>query len=504
MNKKDRRNFRNRKSRIERRLEKTSFPEKEGPVFAMTNMHYEMADRITATPAGGVGAIHTMVRRLGLERAIDEHLHLLKIHLPYQESDHVLNIAYNILAGGTKLEDLETLRQDEAYMNMLGAVRIPDPTTAGDFLRRFERSDIIKLMDVINDKRREVWSLQPKAFRERAVIDVDGSLVPTAGEKKQGMDISYKGIWGYHPLIVSLANSQEPLFLVNRSGNVPSHDGAGPWMNKAIDLCEGVFSEVRLRGDTDFSLTSHFDEWSERGVLFTFGYDAHSNLIKIADSLGVWDWTPLFRAPKYKIKTRKRKKRVNTKERTVINRNFETIRLCEELVAEFSYQPGKCKQPYRMIVLKKNLSVERGEPTLFPNEIKYFFYVTNDEDLSAEEVIGEANQRCNQENLIEQLKNGVHSLRVPVYDLTSNWAYMVIASLAWTLKAWFGLTQRRREDREDVLSMEFKRFLHRVMCIPGQVIKGARRIRVRLLAITDRVRLLFSSIYATARMKPIR
>ena len=93
-----------------------------------------------ATNAGGIGAIHAMVRQLGLDEAINEHLHLFKLHLPYRESDHVLNIAYNLLAGGSCLEHLELLRQDEAYLNAIGADRIPDPTTAGDFCRRFSGS----------------------------------------------------------------------------------------------------------------------------------------------------------------------------------------------------------------------------------------------------------------------------------------------------------------------------------------------------------------------------
>ena len=152
-----------------------------------------------------------------------------------------------------------------------------------------------------------------------------------------------------------------------------------------------------------------------------------------------------------------------------------------------------------MVVVKKNLSVEKGEIRLFP-EVRYFFYVTNDPAMSQEEVVREANERCDQENLIEQLKNGLGAIRVPVYDLVSNWAYMVVASLAWTLKAWMGLTLPRAADRRDVLRMEFKRFVNAVVRVPCQVVRGARRVTLRLLAYTDRVRLLFASLDATARL----
>jgi hypothetical protein len=185
------------------------------------------------------------------------------------------------------------------------------------------------------------------------------------------------------------------------------------------------------------------------------------------------------------------------KDAIVKEKEYKNIRLCSEDVAEFMYRPGKCRQDYRVVVLRKNLSVEKGEAVLF-DDVRYFFYIANDPRMSATEVVYQANERCDQENLIEQLKNGVNAMRVPVYDLVSNWAYMVIASLAWTLKAWFALTLPRKEDREEILRMEFKRFLHAVILIPCQVIKGGHRILLRLLGYTNRVRLLFLSLSARA------
>ena len=501
MNAKEQRSFEKRKDRIGRRLEKGSWPKKDGPVLSGSNYRYEISDRILATKAGGIGAIHQMVRNLGLPEAINRTLNLLKIHMPYHESDHVLNIAYNLLAGGTCLDDLELLRADESYLNMLGAVRVPDPTTAGDFLRRMGSEDICQFMDTVNTVRQKIWKEQPASFRRRAVIEADGVIAPTEGEKKAGMDISYKGGWGYHPLLISLANSQEPLYLVNRSGNVPSHSGAAAWLDRAIDLCQGTFDEVVLRGDTDFSLTSKFDDWTTRGVRFVFGYDALEKVREIADNLPAGEWQPLFRPEQEVPKYKQRRKRENTKEEVVIRRKFETIHLLEEFIAEFEYQPGNCRQPCRMIVLKKLLSVERGQPLLFPTDIRYFFYITNDPSLTGEEVVFEANGRCNQENLIDQLKNGLKALHAPVHDLNSNWAYMVIASLAWSLKAWFGMLQPCAVNREGLLRMEFKRFLNQVMLIPSQIVTTARRIHVRLLGFSHQMRILFASLKSTGKLR---
>src|SRR5258707_4762512 len=121
-------------------------------------------------PCGGLGAVHMLVRQLGLADDIARDLHLLKWHVPYLESDHVLNLTYNLLAGGTCLEDLELLRNNETYLNVLGAQRIPDPTTAGDFLRRFGAADLDILMRVLNGKRVRVCQHQPEAVLAEACV----------------------------------------------------------------------------------------------------------------------------------------------------------------------------------------------------------------------------------------------------------------------------------------------------------------------------------------------
>ena len=180
-------------------------------MLSASNIQYEVSDKARGVGCGGIGAMHLLAGRSGLVEAIDGNLHLLKVHLPYHESDHVLNIAYNILAGGTCLEDIEQRRNDEVYLDALAARSIPDPTTAGDFCRRFAAADVVTLMETINEVRLGVWRRQPGRFFQQAVIDADGTLATTYGQCKEGMDISFKGQWGYPPLVISLANTGEPL-----------------------------------------------------------------------------------------------------------------------------------------------------------------------------------------------------------------------------------------------------------------------------------------------------
>ena len=464
-------------------------------MFTASNIHFEIADRSRGLAHGGIGAMHLLARRLGLIDAIDRRLHLLKIHVPFHESDHVLNFAYNALCEGNCLQDIELRRNDEVFLDALGARRIPDPTTAGDFCRRFTVADIHTLQDIFHETRQKVWAKQPPAFFDQATIDMDGTLVETTGRCKQGMDIAYDGTWGYHPLVLTLANTGEVLSIVNRSGNRPSHEGAAVEVDRCLQRClQSGFRRVLLRGDTDFSQTEHLDRWNADGRLrFIFGYDAMANVIAMAEHLPEKAWKKLARPPRYEVATQARQRPDNVKDEVVRQRQFERLRLQCEHVAEFNYQPTACRETYRMIVVRKNISKEKGDTRLF-DEVRYFFYITNEWVWEAEEVVlapHGANGRCQQENILAQLQGGCHALRAAVDNLASNWAYMVMAALAWNLKAWWALVlpeqpgrwqAKHAREKRWALGLEFKTFVQAFVRLPCQLARTGRRLIFRLLS----------------------
>jgi hypothetical protein len=363
------------KRKIRQRLDRPITSPSPEPVFTASNIQYEVADKTKGIAYGGIGAIQLLVRKLGLAQAIDARLHLLKYHLPYHESDHVLNFAYNALCNGTCLDDIELRRNDLVFLDALGADRIPDPTTAGDFCRRFSATDVETLQDVFDQIRIKVWRQQPADFFDQAVLDVDGTLVATGAGCKQGVDIAYDGTWGYHPLIVSLANTGEVLSLVNRPGNRPSHEGAAEQLDLAILLCkEAGFRRVYLRGDTDFSQTKQLDGWDAQGVTFLFGIDAKANLKALAEDLPASAWADLQRRPRYTPQGPRRKRPDKIKDQIVRQREFETLTRIKEEVAEIAYRPTVCQRSYRLIVVRQTIAVEKGQARLF-EEIRYLFYL---------------------------------------------------------------------------------------------------------------------------------
>jgi hypothetical protein len=435
--------------------------------------------------------MHQIARNVGLIDALHTRLPILKRRRPYSEADHILNIAYNHLCGGYVLDDIEIRRNDKVFLDALGARTIPDPTTAGDFCRRFSVEHIERLMNIVNDVRVGVWQRQSQAFFDKtARIDADGSFVETTGECKQGMDISYKGAWGYHPLLVSLANTGEPLFIVNRSGNRPSHEGAATYFDRAIALCRRAgWQDILLRGDTDFSQTAHLDRWDAGDVRFVFGYDASKPMVARAQGLEDGEYDELIRKADALFDTRQqRAKQPRVKEKIIGQREFLNQRLEREDTADFEHKPNKAKRPYRIVVLRKTIIEERGQLCM-GQKYRYFFYITNDRAMTRDQVVAEANQRCNQENLIAQL-NQVHALNAPLNTLEANWAFMVIASLAWTLKAWSALllptsprwSSKHEAERERVLRMDFRSFVQRFILIPAQILRSGRKLIYRLLA----------------------
>lgn len=487
------RRLRDRQRRLARRLRKASRAD-NGPTLPTTKITYDLSERTRAIAHGGLGAVIEVVNRLKLAALIDASVKVLKVHRPYHESCHVLNIAYNILCGGRVLGDIERLRNDEVHLDALGVQSIPDPTTAGDFCRRFDETLIEALQDAFNVCRRKAWALQGPAFTdETARIDVDGSIIPTKGECKQGMGRSYKGIWGYLGLLVSLANTREPLFLRMLPGNASPLGVTAGYLDRAIALVrEAGFDKILLRGDTEFAQTKHFDRWDTDGVDFIFGYSAMRNMKAKANALDEGDYAELERRAKrtFVAEDKRRTQQPRVKEAIVKQRGYKNLKLKSEDIAEFKYRPKACKHSYRVVVLRKNITLERGETALI-DEIRYFFYITNQREMPAAQVVFEANDRCNQENLIAQLKDGgVRALHAPLNTLDANWAYMVMAALAWSLKAWTALslpiTGRWRKkhitQRDRWLCMELRTFLAAVINVPAQIVRSGRRRIFRLLA----------------------
>jgi len=511
-----------RKRRIKRRLDKKRLPaDTSRPMLAATNLSFEVAGRAVGTAYGGIGLVHLLVRELDLAAEIDRRLSLFKLYLPYHESDHVLSLAYNGLCAGTCLQDLELRRQDEAYLNLLGAERIPDPTTAGDFCRRFDRAALTALQAAFDAARQNIWARQSEDFFAEARIDADGTLVETGGACKQGIDLSYKGVWGYHPLVVSLANTGEVLRLRNRSGNRPSHEGAAELLDESLALCRAAgFRKILLRGDTDFSQTAHLDRWdAQSDVTFVFGYDCHATLHIQADDLPEEAWKPLERPPKYAVRTEPRTRPPNVKQQIVEERQFKDIRLLDEEVAEFDYRPTACTRAYRMIVVRKNLSVSEPRQGRIFQDYRYFFYLTNDRRSTPQEIVFSANDRCQQENMLAQLVS-LRALHAPVDNLLSNEAYMLITALGWNLKAWLALRlpetpgrwqAQHRAEKARLLTMEFRTFVNSWLRLPCQVVKSGRRIVLRLLAWNEWLPVFFrlaeelnAANETTPRRRPLR
>ena len=282
----------------------------------------------------------------------------------------------------------------------------------------------------------------------------------------------------------------EPLFLANRSGNRPSHEDAHLYLDKAIAVCRrGGFRKITLRGDTDFTQAKHLDRWDDDGVGVLFGTDARANRLELAENLPCDAYSLLERPVRYSVRTLPRSSREDHKSPIVVARQFETIRCLGEEVAEFDYRPGVCERAYRVIVLRKRLAREVGQMRLL-EEYRYFFFITNDRTTEASELVLLANDRCDQEDLIAQLKGGVKALSMPVDNLVSNWAYMVMASLAWSLKAWAALVlpqggrwaEKYGVERRSLLRMEFSTFCVAMIGVPCQVVRTGRRIEYRLLS----------------------
>lgn len=147
------------------------WPEFLGPVLGARRARVTEDRRADSTAYGGLALVHELASAVGLPAELNGRLDLLQRKRPYHESDHVLVQAYNLYVGGECLDDLQNLQCSTAIRRMLGAARLPDPTTAGDFLRRFSEDDLRAGQAAIDACRERVWAERPKRERRTATVD---------------------------------------------------------------------------------------------------------------------------------------------------------------------------------------------------------------------------------------------------------------------------------------------------------------------------------------------
>lgn len=447
--------------------------------FVNSNVAAELDHRSNSTPYGGLAAAHLLVKRLGLDKEIDSHLNLLQLQIHYGESDHVLTNVYNLFAGGTNIEDIENLRRSGEIRNLLGSARVPDPTTEGDFLRRFREPDIWGLHDAMDAVRVKVWRRLPKKMRKRATIDFDSKVKEVYGRCKEGADFAYNGKWSYHPHLVTLSETNEVLCAVNRPGNAAPADGAEELLERSMNLASPYFDKVFARGDSKYYRKKFIKKCDERGVFFTIVAQKCPALLEAAESLPEEEWMAYGGGEEEEVPPAKsRKKRRRWEQEIARRRRYRALSTVSEDVAEFRYAPFGQEKSYRFIIKRQKVR-ERDKQLRIFEHYEYHLVITNIEDWSASEVLRFYFGRCgDQENAIEQLTNGLEALRMPTGELLSNWAFLICGTLAWNLKSWLALTVLPRQ----TLNWEWKRFRYAFVYLAASIVKTARRVVARFAA----------------------
>jgi hypothetical protein len=433
------------------------------------------------TAYGGLALAARLVARLKLPQAIDQSLCLLQSHRPFHESDHVLTHVYNLFVGGENIEDIAELQHSQAVCRMLGAARLPDPTTAGDFLRRFKQIDLTALDRVTDAMHLAAWSKHYGRKRQvLGLLDIDSHVHHVYGDQKEGADFTYKGGFGYHPLILSLAGTQECLRLINRPGNIPSADGAAEQIDSVAGLLQSRFERVLVRGDSAFARQDIYEACERHGFDFAFVSSPQRNFEALADAIPQRRWQVFEAHPASShggCTGKPRKRGRNLRRTRARERGKRDLRLEKQWMAEIAYRPERSEVTYRLVIRRQRIE-ESCQGRLF--EVwRYRYAITNlPRRTTTAEVLRLTYGRCDQENIVEQLQSGIAAMRMPTGSFLANAALLACARIAHNLKAWLAMLALP----EEVMRWEWKRFRKAFVFVAARV---AHRARQRLVRIAD-------------------
>jgi hypothetical protein len=410
----------------------------------------------------GVVPVRNLIERLDIASVIDTNVSVLRRHNPYFESDHILNFVYNFLTGGEVISDLERLQEAKGILKILGTNRIPDPTTAGDFLVRFRERDIQSFQCAFEQIQDTAFSFLDRRKKEIATVEHDSSIHEVYGQKKEGADYAYENTYSYQVQYVTLAETGDVLYQELREGNRYSSYGLSDILPGILDRVGKQFRQLRYRADSASYDKAIVGTCDEREVTFYISADHTKPLMRAIQQIEESAWKRFrgkgLSGTKKNRSGKRRKKRKNHKRRVQNRRKPNRDRRGKTTIASLFYQPEGWKRAYRYVVTRTEVVDRYGQQCLDDGLCKYLYHiiVTNDFESSDTRAMHIARARANQENLIKDFKYGLGLSHVPTGFFLANRIYFKIAALAWNIKTWM----LNLLELGDGAVLRFKRFLY--------------------------------------------
>jgi hypothetical protein len=390
------------------------------------------------TSHAGTVLLQDFAQRLGVERVLDEELQVKVRERGYGEGQAIGGLVYNLVVGGEHLRDLEVLRGDQGTQELLGVEGILAPTTAGEFLRKF---DIGAVQDLQRVHLRLQERVRPHQRATTCTIDLDSSIYEQASSHKEGSTKAYNGEVGYHPLLAFWAEEGELLFSHLRRSSAHTARNVVWFLRETLKRVPET-AVKKLRADSGF-YSKAVVEWCEaHRFTFTITADQTAPLLAAIAAVPERCWQQL---PEYELAE----------------------------VAECHYQPTGWAQSYRYVVKREVAEAKDGDLYW-----KYHATVTNEEAQSAGEVVVWHLQHANMENAIKEHKSGFGLEKLPTQKFHANWAYLLIGQLAFNLVAWF----KRLVLPPPYQRATIKTIRHHLLNLAGKLIHTARRV---FLVISD-------------------
>jgi len=388
----------------------------------------------------GLSLFYAMAEILKIPKSLDDHVQVKQRDSGYPESEHILALAANAFVGGDFLDDLEALREDDGIKMAIGRKEIPDPTTAGDFCRRFSRGHILQINKAFAEIEHEVYKKRKDV--SDLTIDVDAKVHEVYGKKKQGAAKAYNGVYSLQPMYAFADETDELLHVEVRSGNTHPGAKAVSYLRRLAKKIPSSVEKIYLRSDSAFYNREVVEFCEEKGWEFSITADQTAALLRAINTLAPDAWC-------------------------------QDTEDAEIAYGEFTYNPVKWKKGCRYLVRREREKEKQGQKALF-EKYSYYVVVTNKEgEVKALMKTHAGRGRC--EKRIGQFTNEFLS-HLPLKEFMANWVYLLCAQLAYNLSLWI---------RDLVLPKGYrkkhiKRIRRTIGLIASKVISGGRQISLRI------------------------